>query len=174
MLILCSLALVLLVGCVCRTNADCVPANPKLGVQYACVQGKCVEKPLGNPATEFCLQNGGLVDMRQSEAGEYGVCIFQDGSECDEWAFFRGECYPGQSLRPVVSEELPPQIDWISCAQYNVPGKICTPEYAPVCAKIEMSSGTRWITFQNPCLACKVAQRPATTITFRSGACETQ
>jgi hypothetical protein len=22
--------------------------------------------------------------------------LFEDGSECDEWAFYRGECAPGQ------------------------------------------------------------------------------
>ncbi|MBU1866793.1 MAG: DUF333 domain-containing protein, partial [Actinobacteria bacterium] len=29
------------------------------------------------------------------DGGTYGVCVFPDGSECDEWAFFRGECEPG-------------------------------------------------------------------------------
>ncbi|MEA3339639.1 MAG: DUF333 domain-containing protein [Chloroflexota bacterium] len=31
------------------------------------------------------------------DGGEYGVCVFSDGSECEEWAFFRGECEPGES-----------------------------------------------------------------------------
>ncbi|MGA1825552.1 MAG: DUF333 domain-containing protein [bacterium] len=26
------------------------------------------------------------------EGGQYGICVFEDGSECDEWAYFRGEC----------------------------------------------------------------------------------
>lgn len=35
--------------------------------------------------------------MRTDENGAYGVCVFPDGSECDEWAFFRGECGPGST-----------------------------------------------------------------------------
>jgi heat shock protein HslJ len=30
-----------------------------------------------------------------ADGGQYGVCIFADGSECEEWAFFRDECQPG-------------------------------------------------------------------------------
>lgn len=26
----------------------------------------------------------------------FSVCIFPDGTECDTWSFFRGECSPGQ------------------------------------------------------------------------------
>ncbi len=50
-----------------------------------------------NPASVFCADNGGTVDIRKdAQGGEYGMCVFADGSECDEWAFFRGECKPGQ------------------------------------------------------------------------------
>ena len=52
---------------------------------------------LANPAAVHCEEKGGQVEMRQdSSGGTYGVCIFEDGSECDEWAFFRGECQPGE------------------------------------------------------------------------------
>ena len=30
-----------------------------------------------------------------------GYCIFPDGSECEEWAFFRGECVPGGGYQPL-------------------------------------------------------------------------
>jgi putative hemolysin len=54
------------------------------------------ETNLPNPASVHCEEQGGLVEMRQDESGNtYGICIFPDGSECDEWAFFRGECTPG-------------------------------------------------------------------------------
>jgi putative hemolysin len=52
---------------------------------------------LPNPAAVNCEEKGGKVDIRtDANGGQYGVCMFQDGSECDEWAFFRGECQPGQ------------------------------------------------------------------------------
>lgn len=51
-----------------------------------------------NPASVFCADNGGAVDIRKdAQGGEYGMCVFADGSECDEWAFFRGECKAGES-----------------------------------------------------------------------------
>jgi putative hemolysin len=50
---------------------------------------------LANPASVYCEEQGYTLEARTDENGTYGVCIFPDGSECDEWAFFRGECGPG-------------------------------------------------------------------------------
>jgi len=51
---------------------------------------------MANPASVYCQEQGGTLEMRtDADGGQYGVCIFPDGSECEEWAFFRGECSPG-------------------------------------------------------------------------------
>lgn len=50
---------------------------------------------MANPASVYCTEQGYTLEMRQNENGEYGVCIFPDGSECEEWAYFRNECQPG-------------------------------------------------------------------------------
>jgi putative hemolysin len=51
---------------------------------------------LANPAAVYCEEQGGKGEIRTDPAGnQYGVCIFDDGSECGQWAFFRGECKPG-------------------------------------------------------------------------------
>ncbi|MBN2048686.1 MAG: DUF333 domain-containing protein [Anaerolineaceae bacterium] len=51
---------------------------------------------LANPASVYCEEQGGTVEMRaDAEGNQYGVCVFSDGSECDEWEFFRGDCQPG-------------------------------------------------------------------------------
>lgn len=51
---------------------------------------------LPNPASVFCEEHGGRLELRQdAEGGVMGVCIFPDGSECEEWTYFRGECAPG-------------------------------------------------------------------------------
>jgi putative hemolysin len=52
---------------------------------------------LANPASVYCEEQGGRVEMRSGEDGTYGVCIFKDGTECDEWAYWRGECGPASS-----------------------------------------------------------------------------
>lgn len=51
---------------------------------------------LASPASVYCVEQGGTVEIRTDEAGnQAGYCVFADGSECDEWAFYRGECSPG-------------------------------------------------------------------------------
>ena len=51
---------------------------------------------LANPASVYCVEQGGTLDIRTDDSGgQYGVCVFKDGSECEEWAFYRGECKPG-------------------------------------------------------------------------------
>lgn len=50
---------------------------------------------LPNPAAAYCEEQGYNHEIRTAADGsQSGVCIFPDGSECDEWAFFRGECGP--------------------------------------------------------------------------------
>ena len=56
---------------------------------------------LANPAAVYCSEQGYTVEIRtDAEGGQYGVCIFPDGSECDTWAFYRGECSPGSAGAP--------------------------------------------------------------------------
>jgi putative hemolysin len=58
-----------------------------------------------NPASVHCEQKGYKLEIRTATDGsQSGVCIFPDGSECDEWAYFRGECSPG-SASPTPSDE---------------------------------------------------------------------
>ena len=48
-----------------------------------------------NPASVYCEQNGNTLEIQTAADGsQSGVCIFPDGSTCDEWAYFRGECGP--------------------------------------------------------------------------------
>lgn len=51
---------------------------------------------IANPASEYCVEQGGIVDIREDgDGGQVGYCLFDDGSECEEWSFFRGNCAPG-------------------------------------------------------------------------------
>jgi len=44
---------------------------------------------IANPASEFCVENGGLIDIRDDpEGNQYGVCILSNGEEHDEWEYF--------------------------------------------------------------------------------------
>jgi putative hemolysin len=54
-----------------------------------------ISSQLANPAATYCIEQGGVYEIRDHEdGGQYGVCIFDDGSECDAWSYFRGECAP--------------------------------------------------------------------------------
>ena len=50
------------------------------------------EQQLANPASVYCEEQGGTLRMEENEAGQYGVCTLPDGTECEEWAYYRGEC----------------------------------------------------------------------------------
>jgi putative hemolysin len=48
-----------------------------------------------NPASVYCEENGGKLEIRTDASGaQAGVCVFPNGSECDEWAYYRKECAP--------------------------------------------------------------------------------
>jgi putative hemolysin len=71
----------------------------------ACTSGEDIpaeDTGMANPASVFCEENGGRLKIRtDASGGQIGICIFPDGSECEEWAYQRGECSPGDSLSPV-------------------------------------------------------------------------
>ena len=81
----------IMVFCVLVTALLLVAACVPVPAQQPVGQG------IANPASENCVKQGGKLEIRKGEKGEVGICIFADGSECEEWAFMRGECKPGQN-----------------------------------------------------------------------------
>jgi putative hemolysin len=66
---------------------------------------------MANPAAVFCEQQGNKAEIRTAADGsQSGVCIFPDGSECDEWAYFRGECGAAMqsSVTPLATVDVAP------------------------------------------------------------------
>ena len=62
-----------------------------------CNKNTTVENPeenveIPNPAAVYCEQNGGTLVL------EEGICKFNDGSYCEEWAYQRWECQPGEIM----------------------------------------------------------------------------
>ena len=51
---------------------------------------------MSNPAAANCIDKGGDLESIDTEKGQYGVCVFKDGSRCNQWRLMRGECAPGQ------------------------------------------------------------------------------
>ena len=85
------------------TTGYCVFPDGSECEEWSYYRGECgpadttFESPVGlpNPASQYCLDQGYELDMRTDAGGVAGYCIFPDGTECEEWSFFRGECAPG-------------------------------------------------------------------------------
>jgi len=54
-----------------------------------------------NPASVYCEQNGNKLEIQTAADGsQNGIYVFPDGSSCDEWAYYRGECGPAVQKNP--------------------------------------------------------------------------
>ncbi|HXK32324.1 MAG TPA: FKBP-type peptidyl-prolyl cis-trans isomerase [Candidatus Paceibacterota bacterium] len=62
------------------------------------------ETSLANPASVYCEEQGGELLIKTFESGQRGFCLFADGSQCEEWDFFRGNCAKGQLKIEVLRE----------------------------------------------------------------------
>jgi putative hemolysin len=51
---------------------------------------------LANPASQNCGAKGGTIRIEKNAKGdEFGVCLFPDNLQCEEWAMLRGDCRTG-------------------------------------------------------------------------------
>ena len=88
--------------------------------------------PIGmaNPASLFCTEQGYRLEIRQSkDGGQTGYCIFPDGSECEEWAYFNGQCAPANQP-PTTAPDTQPETDTTDTTAPADTGPISMPVYA--------------------------------------------
>jgi putative hemolysin len=61
--------------------------------------GASAQGQLANPASQYCVAHDGVLKIEsRPDGGQYGVCLFVDNRQCEEWALFRKEC-PAGGLR---------------------------------------------------------------------------
>ncbi|HOW60353.1 MAG TPA: DUF333 domain-containing protein [Candidatus Moranbacteria bacterium] len=73
-----------------RTGPNCEFAPCPVASKQDIADSK---QQMANPASVYCEQNGGKLEIRTAfDGGQTGYCKFSDGSECEEWAYFRKEC----------------------------------------------------------------------------------
>jgi putative hemolysin len=64
-----------------------------LFIMTGCLANKKQLIGLANPSSVNCVNKGGHIQMEKAEGGgTYGVCVFKDNKQCEEWALFREEC----------------------------------------------------------------------------------
>ena len=52
--------------------------------------GTAAALALSNPASVYCEQRGGRIEIERTTNGaERGICLLQNGTRIDEWAYFR-------------------------------------------------------------------------------------
>ncbi len=89
-------AVAAIVACSGNAAPTAAPATSTPMVQPTTAPG------IANPASVFCEKNGGKLEFRQdAQNGTTGICVFTDKSECEEWAYYRGECKPGD--KPITN-----------------------------------------------------------------------
>ena len=120
-----------------------------------------------------------------TDGGQYGVCVFADGSECDEWKYFRGECDAGtvnpnsekkaveaakirlakqlnidQAAIDVYSWE---KINWPdSCLGIPTQGKACSAVETPG-FRVILTTGKSYYTYHTDLLGENIRQETAGT-----------
>ncbi|MCB1543688.1 MAG: DUF333 domain-containing protein [Rhodobiaceae bacterium] len=48
-----------------------------------------IERAIANPASVFCVRQGGRVEIVRGIKGQIGICVLPDGRRIEEWEFFR-------------------------------------------------------------------------------------
>ena len=77
-----------------------------LGVTLQACRSHDISTPetgLANPASVHCQEMGGTLEIQAAQGGQEGICLFPDGSECEEWALYRGDCQRGSRTSPTPS-----------------------------------------------------------------------
>lgn len=54
-------------------------------------RGTTPDVGLANPASVFCVEQGGTVEIVDETDGQVGYCNLPDGNRVEEWEYFRSE-----------------------------------------------------------------------------------
>ena len=53
---------------------------------------------IANSAAVYCEEQGGEIKIAENEEESTSYCVFPDGSVCEEFAFYNGECDPKEEV----------------------------------------------------------------------------
>jgi putative hemolysin len=88
---------------------------------------------LANPASTYCTGLKYDLQIRSDSSGaQTGYCVFPDKTECEEWAFFRGECGQDKSFCATNGGKI----------EKTENGAICTFPDGSTCPEVDFAAGT--------------------------------
>jgi putative hemolysin len=80
-----------------------------------------------------CVKNGGTVSIqKRGDGGEYGICMFTDNMQCEEWAMMNGDC-PVGGIKVTGYVTPAAQYCAITGGTYAVTGNSNTPNETGTC-----------------------------------------
>ena len=96
--------------------------------------GQAPNAGMANPASVYCIDQGGKLEIREGDGGQYGVCVMPDATECDEWEFFRTQKCGVDGTNNVGAAPDDQVCDRENCHGLEIvcgpnPAEICTMEY---------------------------------------------
>lgn len=66
-----------------------VIASVALAARLLQAQPLPVDRTIANPASVYCVEQGGRVEIVTADKGQIGICVLPDGRRIEEWEFFR-------------------------------------------------------------------------------------
>jgi uncharacterized protein len=131
-----SLMIVGLAGCATQNSET---TSPKVG--------------MANPASQYCTQQGGKLELRNESQGQVGYCHLANGQVVEEWALFRASqsnCSAEDAKRLIGQSKLSEaQIKTLSKAQMVrmvQPGQPVTMDYRVERVTVTIDPKTQKIT----------------------------
>lgn len=80
---------------------------------------------LANPATEYCIQQGGTPEVVDGEGGQVGYCNLPDGTRIEEWEYFNAQSKPVESdLTTAVDPDFAGQVGWYPSVAIGADGLV--------------------------------------------------
>lgn len=77
-------------------DADCIFPSGTRCPGWDFLAGHCA------PEMTYCEMHGGRFEF----SGSIGICRFADGSSCDEYSYYLGECFPGDNPGEIIQEDV--------------------------------------------------------------------
>ena len=85
---LCIVAGIIIAGC----TQQAPPVQTPTTTPTSKITAPPTSAGMANPASVNCGKIGGTTEIKKNADGsEYGMCKFQNGTSCEEWALFRNE-----------------------------------------------------------------------------------
>ena len=142
-----------LASCIAATVAACASTAPPQPTPTQTSMGQ-----IANPASENCVEQGGtLVIQERSDGGQYGVCVFEDNRQCEEWAMLRGDC-PVGGIKITGYVTPAAQYCAITGGEYQVTGSSNTAEEQGTCTFKNGQTCDVWEHFAGQCAPTSEAE----------------